>query len=109
MSAPGSLCAPGWRSPMGATLLIVDDEKNILLTLKRALELEGYRCEVAGGGKVALEVFAAKPVDAVVMDVRMPDLDGLEVLRRMKELRPLTPVIMMSGHGSFETAVAATK
>ncbi|MGI5863978.1 MAG: sigma-54-dependent transcriptional regulator [Myxococcales bacterium] len=94
---------------MPATLLIVDDEKNILLTLKRAVEIEGYACAVAGGGKVALEVFAAKPVDAVVMDVRMPDIDGLEVLKRMKELRPLTPVIMMSGHGSFETAVAATK
>ncbi|MGC4117114.1 MAG: sigma-54 dependent transcriptional regulator [Myxococcales bacterium] len=94
---------------MPATLLIVDDEKNILLTLKRALEVEGYACEVAGGGKVALEVFAAKPVDLVVMDVKMPDLDGLEVLKKMKELRPLTPVVMMSGHGSFETAVTATK
>ena len=94
---------------MPATLLIVDDEKNILLTLKRAVEIEGYACEVAGGGKLALEVFAAKPVDAVIMDVRMPDLNGLEVLKRMKELRPLTPVIMMSGHGSFETAVAATR
>jgi len=94
---------------MGATLLIVDDEKNILLTLKRALEVEGYSCEVAGGGKVALDVFVAKPVDAVVMDVRMPDIDGLEVLKRMKEIRPFTPVVMMSGHGSFDTAVSATK
>ncbi|MBI5544837.1 MAG: sigma-54-dependent Fis family transcriptional regulator, partial [Deltaproteobacteria bacterium] len=94
---------------MPATLLIVDDEKNILLTLKRALEVEGYACEVAGGGKVALEVFAAKPVDLVIMDVKMPDLDGLEVLKRMKELRPASPVVMMSGHGSFETAVTATK
>ncbi len=94
---------------MSATLLIVDDEKNILLTLKRGLEVEGYSCAVAGGGAVALELFAAKPVDLVLMDVRMPDLDGLEVLRRMKELRPLTPVIMMSGHGTFETAVSATK
>ena len=94
---------------MSATLLIVDDEKNILLTLTRGLEVEGYACEVAGGGTLALELFAAKPVDLVLMDVRMPDLDGLEVLRRMKELRPLTPVIMMSGHGTFETAVSATK
>jgi len=94
---------------MPATVLIVDDEKNILLTLKRALEVEGYLCEVAGGGKLALEVFAGKPVDLVIMDVKMPDLDGLEVLKQMKELRPLTPVVMMSGHGSFETAVSATK
>ncbi len=94
---------------MGATVLVVDDEKNILLTLKRAVELEGYSCEVAANGQVALDVFTSKPVDAVVMDVKMPDVDGLTVLQRMKELRPLTPVVMMSGHGTFETAVSATK
>jgi DNA-binding NtrC family response regulator len=104
-----ALCRPLDEVLMPATLLIVDDEKNILLTLKRALEVEGYACEVAGGGKLALETFAAKPVDLVIMDVKMPDLDGLEVLKKMKELRPATPVVMMSGHGSFETAVTATK
>jgi DNA-binding NtrC family response regulator len=94
---------------MGATLLIVDDEKNILLSLKRSLELEGHACELASGGEVALALFRDKPVDCVLMDVRMPDKDGLEVLREMKRLRPFTPVILMSGQGTIETAVKATK
>lgn len=93
---------------MAATILIVDDEKNILLTLKRSLELEGYACEVAGGGRDALEALTAKPVDLVLMDVKMPDMDGLEALRRIREARPV-PVIMMSGHGTIETAVKATQ
>jgi two-component system nitrogen regulation response regulator NtrX len=94
---------------MPQTVLIVDDEKNILLTLKRALELADYRCEVAGGGLLALEVVAAKPIDLVLMDVRMPDLDGLDALARMQALRPGLPVVMMSGHGTIDTAVKATQ
>ncbi len=100
-------CQPGmfpgniWGVP--ALVLVVDDEKNIQLTLARALALEGYAAEVAGGGREALEKIAALPVDAVVMDVRMPDLDGLEVLKRAREARPGLPVIIMSGHGSIET------
>ncbi len=91
-----------------ATVLLVDDEKNILLTLNQALQLEGYQTELAAGGQLALDVLAAKPVDVVVMDVKMPDLDGLAALERIKKLRPDLPVIMMSGHGTIETAVKAT-
>jgi nitrogen regulation protein NR(I) len=94
---------------MPTTVLIVDDEKNILLTLKRALELEDYKVEVAGGGQLALEALAAKPIDLVLSDVRMPDMDGLDLLRRMHEIRPELPVLMMSGHGTIETAIHATK
>ncbi len=88
---------------MPATLLIVDDERNIQLTLARALTLEGYLAETAGSGREALEKIAALPVDAVIMDVKMPDLDGLTVLERARTLRPDLPVIIMSGHGSIET------
>ena len=88
---------------MPATVLLVDDERNILLTLGRALSLEGYATETAAGGREALEKIAALPVDVVVMDVRMPDLDGLTVLQRAREARPGLPVIIMSGHGSIET------
>jgi DNA-binding NtrC family response regulator len=91
------------------TILVVDDEKNIQVTLARALTLEGWTAETAGGGLEALEKIAALPVDAVVMDVRMPDLDGLEVLRRARESRPGLPVIIMSGHGSIETVRQAFK
>jgi two-component system nitrogen regulation response regulator NtrX len=93
---------------MPTTVLIVDDEKNILLTLNQALQLEGYQTELAAGGQLALDVVANKPVDVVLMDVKMPDLDGLAALERIHALRPDLPVIMMSGHGTIETAVKAT-
>src|SRR6266508_1397720 len=85
---------------MPATVLVVDDERNIQLTLSRALSMEGYAVEVAGGGREALEKIAALPVDVVVMDVRMPDLDGLSVMEKAREARPELPFVVMSGHGS---------
>jgi DNA-binding NtrC family response regulator len=92
-----------------STVLIVDDEKNILLTLNQALQLEGYKTELAAGGQLALDVVGARPVDAVLMDVKMPDMDGLAALQKIQKLRPDLPVIMMSGHGTIETAVKATQ
>ena len=94
---------------MAATILIVDDERNIQLTLARALTLEGYAAETASGGREALEKIAALPVDAVVMDVKMPDLDGLTVLERARATRPDLPIVIMSGHGSIETVRQAFK
>jgi DNA-binding NtrC family response regulator len=94
---------------MAAMVLIADDERNIQVTLSRALSMEGYAVEVAGGGREALEKIAALPVDVVVMDVRMPDLDGLSVLEKARETRPELPVVVMSGHGSIETVRSAFK
>ncbi len=94
---------------MPTTVLLVDDERNIQLTLSRALSMEGYAVEVAGGGREALEKIAALPVDVVVMDVRMPDLDGLSVLEKARETRPELPVVIMSGHGSLDTVRSAFK
>src|SRR5512142_1204125 len=94
---------------MSALVLVVDDEKNIQLTLSRALSMAGYAVETAGGGREALEKIAALPVDVVVMDVRMPDLDGLAVLEKARETRPELPVVIMSGHGSLETVRSAFK
>jgi DNA-binding NtrC family response regulator len=94
---------------MSSCVLVVDDEKNILLTLSQALQLAGYRTELAGTGQLALEVALARPVDAVLMDVRLPDLDGITVLERLLQARPGLPVLMMSGHGTIETAVRATR
>ncbi len=94
---------------MAATVLIVDDEKNILLTLGQALQLAGYKTELAGSGKTALEVVAATPIDAVLMDVKMPDLDGLAAIEKLSALRPDVPVIMMSGHATIDVAVRATQ
>ncbi|HEY1088707.1 MAG TPA: response regulator, partial [Archangium sp.] len=94
---------------MPATVLVVDDERNILLTLSQALQLEGYHVELASDAKVALDVLGARPVDAVLMDVKMPDMDGLTALGKMRELKKELPVIMMSGHGTIDTAVKATQ
>jgi DNA-binding NtrC family response regulator len=94
---------------MPSTVLVVDDEKNIQVTLSRALTMAGYAVEVAGGGREALEKLAALPVDVVVMDVRMPDLDGLSVLEKARQTRPDLPVVIMSGHGSLEIVRNAFK
>jgi DNA-binding NtrC family response regulator len=94
---------------MPATVLVVDDERNIQVTLSRALSMEGYAVEAASGGREALDKIAALPVDVVVMDVRMPDLDGLSVLEKAREARPGLPVVIMSGHGSIETVRSAFK
>ncbi|HET6440376.1 MAG TPA: sigma-54 dependent transcriptional regulator [Anaeromyxobacter sp.] len=94
---------------MPALVLLVDDEKNIQVTLSRALSMAGYAVETAGGGREALEKIASLPVDAVVMDVRMPDLDGLAVLEKARETRPELPVVIMSGHGSIDTVRSAFK
>ncbi|NVJ02916.1 sigma-54-dependent Fis family transcriptional regulator, partial [Myxococcus sp. AM009] len=94
---------------MPASVLIVDDEKNILLTLSQSLQLAGYQTHLANSGQVALDVVSARPVDAVLMDVKMPDMDGLTALAKLTELKPELPVIMMSGHGTIDTAVKATQ
>jgi two-component system nitrogen regulation response regulator NtrX len=94
---------------MAATVLIVDDERNILLTLSQALQLEGYRTQLAASAQLGLDVLAAKPVDVVLMDVKMPDLDGVAALEKMRALVPELPIIMMSGHGTIDTAVKATQ
>ncbi len=94
---------------MSALVLVVDDEKNIQVTLSRALTMAGWAVETASGGREALEKIAALPVDVVVMDVRMPDLDGLAVLEKARETRPELPVVIMSGHGSIETVRSAFK
>jgi two-component system nitrogen regulation response regulator NtrX len=91
------------------SVLIVDDEKNILVTLSRALRVEGFDVDVAGAGQLALEKARLKSYDAVLLDVQLPDLDGLEVLRLLRKENEELPVLIMSGHGTIETAVAATR
>ncbi|ACY12660.1 two component, sigma54 specific, transcriptional regulator, Fis family [Haliangium ochraceum DSM 14365] len=92
-----------------STLLVIDDEPNILTTVRRALELEDYRVEVAGSGAIGLEKLAESDIDLVLLDVVMPGMDGLEVLRQVRERHPGVFVVMMSGNASIETAVQATK
>jgi DNA-binding NtrC family response regulator len=94
---------------MPALVLIVDDERNIQVMLALALRGEHLAVETASGGREALEKIAALPVDLVLMDVRLPDLDGLSVLRQARQTRPELPVVIMSGHGTFDTVREAFK
>ena len=94
---------------MNDTILIVDDEPAILNTLANVLKDEGYQVTTADGGAAALTCLHQETPAAVLLDIWMPDMDGLETLQQMKQVRPQTTVIMMSGHGSIETAVRATK
>ena len=94
-----------------AKLLIIDDERGIRNTLREILADEGHEVEVAENGKQGLEMAQAKAYDLIFSDIKMPEMDGLEVLKALKEgEEPVeTPVVMISGHGDVETAVQALK
>jgi DNA-binding NtrC family response regulator len=92
-----------------ATILVIDDEPNILTTVRRALDLEGYKVEVAGNGAVGLGKVAEGDIDLVLLDVMMPGESGLDVLPKIRVASPETIVVMMSGNATIETAVQATK
>jgi len=91
------------------TILVVDDDKSIRDSLKMVLEFESYEVLFAENGQEALRQLAATPIDLILLDVKMAGMDGLEVLQRVREKRAELPVIMISGHGTIETAVEATK
>jgi two-component system nitrogen regulation response regulator NtrX len=93
----------------GEHILIVDDEPAIQSTLRGVLEDEGYRVTAVGGGQDALALLADESPDLVFLDIWMPGLDGLDTLARITRLRPETTVVMISGHGTIETAVKATR
>ncbi len=94
---------------MAGTILVVDDEEDIIESLKGIFCDEGYDVvTAAGGGEALVRIEGAIP-DLVLLDIWMPDMDGIETLRRIREAYPYLQVIMMSGHGTIETAVKATK
>jgi two-component system nitrogen regulation response regulator NtrX len=94
---------------MSASILIVDDEEAILTSLSSILQDEGYEVVVAKNGAEALRIYTMDPPDLMLLDIWMPEMDGMETLRRVRELVPTAQVMMMSGHGSIETAVKAIK
>ena len=90
-------------------VLIVDDEREILASLEDVLLDEGYRVERAESGEIALQLVRAEVPDVVLVDVWMPGIDGIKTLQAVKESNADIEVVLMSGHGNIETAVAATK
>src|SRR6476659_4527629 len=92
-----------------ADILIIDDEKAIRKTLSEILSFEGYKVDEASDGEEGLSKFKAKNYDVVLCDVKMPRIDGIEFLQKASECNPDVPIIMISGHGTIETAVEAVK
>ena len=90
-------------------ILIVDDERAIRRTLREILEYEKYEIEEAEDGEIGLDKIEKNSYDVVILDIKMPKKDGIEVLTEMKQKGIDTPVIMLSGHGNLETAVEAVK
>ena len=90
-------------------VLVVDDERSIRRALRDILELENYTVDEAVDGLEAVTKVENEQYDLIIMDIKMPKLDGLEALDKIQELAPETPVIMISGHGTIETAVDAVK
>ncbi|HEV8321322.1 MAG TPA: sigma-54 dependent transcriptional regulator [Myxococcota bacterium] len=97
------------RSPATARVLVVDDQKNVLVTMKRALELEGYRVEGARGVGEALARLREGGIDVAVVDVRLGDGSGMDLLAHVQQEGIDARVIVMSGHDAVETAVEATR
>jgi two-component system nitrogen regulation response regulator NtrX len=94
---------------MGKTILIVDDEHSILQSLQGVFSDEGFEVVCAESGVEAQERIEEVIPDLVLLDIWMPGMDGIDTMVRIKEGHPFIPVIMMSGHGTIETAVKATK
>jgi two-component system, NtrC family, nitrogen regulation response regulator NtrX len=93
-----------------AHILIIDDEAGIRDTLAMIFEYEGHTVTTAESGIEGLKIANTEAViDCILLDVKMPGMDGIETLEKLKEVRPDVPVIMISGHGTIETAVEATK
>lgn len=90
-------------------ILIIDDEKVIRATLKEILEYEKYQVDEAPDGETGLKKIIEEDYDLILCDIKMPKMDGLEVLEKAKELEKNPQFIMISAHGSIETAVEATK
>jgi len=90
-------------------VLVVDDEKDFVEMLSLRLKEEGEKVTPAYSGKECLETLEEKEIDVVILDIKMPGMDGIETLKEIKKRFPLVEVIMLTGHGTTETAVEGMK
>jgi len=100
-----------WRAPAGTeenlpTILIAEDDRRVRESLERALQLEGYRVITANDGSKALELHAAAPADMLILDVSMPNTDGLSVCRKLRQVGDQTPVLMLTARHEVPDRVA---
>ncbi|MDQ7072971.1 MAG: response regulator [Gammaproteobacteria bacterium] len=94
------------QSPL---ILVVDDEPDICELIKDILNDEGYQAVSAANGVEARKAFSTKKPDLILLDIWMPDIDGISLLKEFKQLDTRMTIIMMSGHGTIETAIEATR
>ena len=92
-----------------AKILIIDDERPIRSTLKEILEYEKFKVDEAEDGPVGLDLIRKNEYDIILCDIKMPKMDGMEVLETIQKEGFETPVVMISGHGNIETAVESLK
>lgn len=90
-------------------ILVIDDERSIRNTLKDILGFEGYHVEIAENGIIGLELVRSTDFDIILCDIKMPEMDGLEALEHIMQIKPESTVVMISGHGTIDTAVEAIK
>ena len=90
-------------------VLLVDDEPHFIKMLAERLSVRGFSVETAGGGPEAVERVKEEPYDAIVLDLLMPEMDGLETLKQLKEINPDLQVILLTGHGTVDKGVEAMK
>jgi len=90
-------------------VLVVDDDQGVRYTLREILEAAGFEVDEASDGEAALARFSAAPADLVITDLRMPKLDGMGLLARLRQSAPLLKVVLITAHGSERQAVAAMK
>ena len=83
-------------------VLVIDDEADFVTTLLKRLRRKGVECDGAGSGRAAMSVLTDRSFDVVLLDVRLPDMDGNEVLRHIRRMRPAAQVVMLSGYASAE-------
>lgn len=90
-------------------VLVIDDEEIVRISCQRALGPEGFNVDVATDGAEGLELLRQKDYDVILTDLKMPNMDGMEVLEQISELRPGAKVIVITGYSTIETAVKAIK
>ena len=90
-------------------ILVIDDEKSIRKTLREILEYENFKVDEAADGVEGISLAEKESYDIILCDIKMPKADGMEVLEKIQKVHPDTPVVMISGHGTIETAVEAVK
>jgi len=90
-------------------VLLVDDEPHFVKLLAERLVGRGFNVETAGGGSEAIERAKEEPYDAIVLDLFMPEMDGLETLKQLKEINPDLQIILLTGHGTIDKGVEAMK